>query len=131
MQKTSREVTTAIEGYRFDLAAQAIYTFIWDEYCDWYLELSKPVLMNPGSSPDAQRGTRRTLVRVMETILRLVHPLAPFISEEIWQRMARITSYNVCYTKLLRAWKGGKEKGATGRPVPLLMRYLLDRCAVE
>ncbi len=88
LQKTSREVTTAIEGYRFDLAAQAIYTFIWDEYCDWYLELSKPVLMNPGSSPDAQRGTRRTLVRVMETILRLVHPLAPFISEEIWQRMA-------------------------------------------
>ena len=88
LQKTSREVTTAIEGYRFDLAAQAIYTFIWDEYCDWYLEFSKPVLMDPGSSLDAQRGTRRTLVRVMETILRLVHPLAPFISEEIWQRMA-------------------------------------------
>jgi len=88
LQKTSREVTTAIEGYRFDLAAQAIYTFVWDEYCDWYLELSKPVLMDPGSSLDAQRGTRRTLVRVMETILRLIHPLAPFISEEIWQRMA-------------------------------------------
>ncbi len=88
LQQTSREVTTAIENYRFDLAAQAIYTFIWDEYCDWYLELSKPVLMDPGSSPDAQRGTRRTLVRVMETILRLVHPLTPFISEEIWQRMA-------------------------------------------
>jgi valyl-tRNA synthetase len=88
LQQTSREVTTAIEGYRFDLAAQTIYTFIWDEYCDWYLELSKPVLMDPGSSLAAQRGTRRTLVRVMETILRLVHPLAPFISEEIWQRMA-------------------------------------------
>ena len=88
LQKTSREVTTAIESYRFDLAAQAIYTFVWDEYCDWYLELSKPVLMDPGSSLDAQRGTRRTLVRVMETILRLIHPLAPFISEEIWQRMA-------------------------------------------
>jgi valyl-tRNA synthetase len=88
LQQTSREVTTAIEGYRFDLAAQAIYTFIWDEYCDWYLELSKPVLTDPGSSLAAQRGTRRTLVRVMETILRLVHPLAPFISEEIWQRMA-------------------------------------------
>jgi len=88
LQQTSREVTTAIEGYRFDLAAQAIYTFIWDEYCDWYLELSKPVLTDPGSSPAAQRGTRRTLVRVMETVLRLIHPLAPFISEEIWQRMA-------------------------------------------
>jgi len=88
LQHTNREVTTAIEVYRFDLVAQAIYTFIWDEYCDWYLELSKPVLMDPESSLVAQRGTRRTLVRVMETILRLVHPLAPFISEEIWQRMA-------------------------------------------
>jgi valyl-tRNA synthetase len=88
LQQTIREVTAAIESYRFDLAAQAIYTFIWDEYCDWYLELSKPVLTDPDSSIDAQRGTRRTLVRVMETVLRLVHPLAPFISEEIWQRMA-------------------------------------------
>ncbi|MGW8229035.1 MAG: class I tRNA ligase family protein, partial [Gammaproteobacteria bacterium] len=88
LQHTCREVTAAIEGYRFDLAAQAIYTFIWDEYCDWYLELSKPVLTDPESSHALQRGTRRTLVRVMETILRLVHPLAPFISEEIWQRMA-------------------------------------------
>ena len=88
LQQTTREVTSAIDSYRFDLAAQAIYTFIWDEYCDWYLELSKPVLTAPGSSLVAQRGTRRTLVRVMETILRLVHPLAPFISEEIWQRMA-------------------------------------------
>jgi valyl-tRNA synthetase len=88
LQQTIREVTTAIESYRFDLAAQAIYTFIWDEYCDWYLELSKPVLTDPASHIDAQRGTRRTLVRVMETVLRLVHPLAPFISEEIWQRMA-------------------------------------------
>jgi valyl-tRNA synthetase len=88
LQQTSDEVTTAIESYRFDLAAQAIYAFIWDEYCDWYLELSKPVLTNSESSAEAQRGTRRTLVRVMETVLRLVHPLAPFISEEIWQRMA-------------------------------------------
>jgi valyl-tRNA synthetase len=88
LQQTCREVRTAIECYRFDLAAQAIYTFIWDEYCDWYLELSKPVLMDPESTITARRGTRRTLVTVMETILRLVHPLAPFISEEIWQRMA-------------------------------------------
>jgi valyl-tRNA synthetase len=88
LQQTIPEVTAAIESYRFDLAAQAIYTFIWDEYCDWYLELSKPVLTDPASSIDALRGTRRTLVRVMETVLRLVHPLAPFISEEIWQRMA-------------------------------------------
>ena len=88
LQKTAQEVTESTDNYRFDLAAQAIYTFIWDEYCDWYLELSKPVLTSPDSSASEQRGTRRTLVQVMETVLRLVHPLAPFISEEIWQRMA-------------------------------------------
>ena len=88
LQKTAQEVTESTDNYRFDLAAQAIYTFIWDEYCDWYLELSKPVLTSPDSSASEQRGTRRTLVEVMETVLRLVHPLAPFISEEIWQRMA-------------------------------------------
>ena len=88
LQQTEEEVTRGIESYRFDLAAQAIYTFVWDEYCDWYLELSKPVL-NSADSPDAAlRGTRRTLVRVMETVLRLIHPITPYISEEIWQRMA-------------------------------------------
>jgi valyl-tRNA synthetase len=88
LQQTEQEVIKSIDNYRFDLAAQAIYTFIWDEYCDWYLELAKPVLMNPDSPPEALRGTRRTLVRVMETVLRLIHPLTPFVSEEIWQRMA-------------------------------------------
>ena len=88
LQKTALEVTRGIENYRFDLAAQTIYTFIWDEYCDWYLELSKPVLTNPESPEAALRGTRRTLVQVMETVLRLIHPLTPYISEEIWQRMA-------------------------------------------
>ena len=88
LQKTEQEVIKGIENYRFDLAAQAIYTFIWDEYCDWYLELSKPVLTNPESPDTALRGTRRTLVQVMETVLRLIHPMTPYISEEIWQRMA-------------------------------------------
>jgi valyl-tRNA synthetase len=88
LQQTEEEVTRGIEGYRFDLAAQAIYTFVWDEYCDWYLELSKPVLTSPDSTDAALRGTRRTLVRVMEIVLRLIHPIAPYISEEIWQRMA-------------------------------------------
>jgi valyl-tRNA synthetase len=88
LQKTEIEVTSSIEKYRFDLAAQAIYTFIWDEYCDWYLELSKPVLTGASSPEAALRGTRRTLVRVMETVLRLIHPFTPYISEEIWQRMA-------------------------------------------
>jgi valyl-tRNA synthetase len=88
LQKTKRAVADAIEGYRFDHAAQAIYEFTWNEYCDWYLELSKPVLNGPGASDAARRGTRRTLVRVLENLLRLAHPIMPFITEEIWQRAA-------------------------------------------
>jgi valyl-tRNA synthetase len=88
LHDTVIEVTRSIDNYRFDLAAQAIYSFIWDEYCDWYLELSKPVLNDPNSPEAAQRGTRKTLVNVMEMLLRLVHPVMPFVTEEIWQRMA-------------------------------------------
>jgi valyl-tRNA synthetase len=91
LQKTKQAVTEALEGYRFDQAAQAIYEFTWNEYCDWYLELCKPVLNNPDASDAAKRGTRRTLVRVLESLLRLVHPIMPFISEEIWQRVAPLT----------------------------------------
>ena len=88
LQSTEQAVNQAIQNYRFDLAAQAIYEFTWNEYCDWYLELSKPILTNAESSTAAQRGTRRTLVRVLEALLRLTHPLMPFITEEIWQRIA-------------------------------------------
>jgi valyl-tRNA synthetase len=74
--------------YRLDLAAQATYEFTWHEFCDWYLELSKPVLQSDESSDAAKRGTRKTLVEVLETLLRLMHPLMPFITEEIWQALA-------------------------------------------
>ena len=88
LQKTEAQVTKAMDEYRFDHASQALYEFVWNEYCDWYLELSKPVLWDEAASAEAKRGTRRTLVRVLETILRLAHPMMPYISEEIWQRVA-------------------------------------------
>jgi valyl-tRNA synthetase len=88
LQTAETEVTKAIDNYRFDQAANAIYEFIWNNYCDWYLELSKPVLTNDNASDAAKRGTRRTLVRVLEATLRLSHPFMPFITEEIWQTIA-------------------------------------------
>jgi valyl-tRNA synthetase len=88
LQHTEREVNEALEQYRFDQASQAAYEFIWNEYCDWYLELSKPVLYGDEYSDAQKRGARRTLVSVLEALLRLAHPFMPFITEEIWQRVA-------------------------------------------
>ena len=90
LQDTEAAVEKALGQYRFDLASQAIYEFVWNEYCDWYLELSKPVLWDDNAAADAKRGTRRTLIRVLEATLRLAHPFMPFITEEIWQRVAPI-----------------------------------------
>ena len=88
LQATESKVAEAIESYRLDLASQAIYEFVWNEYCDWYLELTKPILAEGGANSETQNATRRTLVSVLETILRLAHPLMPFITEELWQQIA-------------------------------------------
>ncbi|WP_373097031.1 valine--tRNA ligase [Zhongshania sp.] len=90
LQQTEQAVAEAMSAYRLDHASQAIYEFIWNEYCDWYLELSKPVLWDDNASAEAKRGTRRTLIRVLEATLRMAHPFMPFITEEIWQRVAPI-----------------------------------------
>ncbi|MDH3757394.1 MAG: valine--tRNA ligase, partial [Gammaproteobacteria bacterium] len=86
--ETVASVHRNFDGYRLDLVAQTIYEFTWHEFCDWYLELSKPVLQSETSSEAAQRGTRRTLVEILEGLLRLLHPIMPFVTEEIWQQVA-------------------------------------------
>jgi len=85
LQHTAAEVAEHFEKYRFDLAAKALYEFSWNEYCDWYLELSKPILFADDVSDDAKQGTRHTLVSVFESLMRMLHPIMPYITEEIWQ----------------------------------------------
>jgi valyl-tRNA synthetase len=110
---TITEVRTQLDAYRFDLAAQALYEFAWYEYCDWYLELSKPALQSAAASEAQKRGTRLTLVQVLEGCLRLLHPMMPFITEEIWQSVAplaaRPSGNNNAPTIMLQPYPTAKE----------------------
>jgi valyl-tRNA synthetase len=92
LQLAIRDFRTALDTYRFDIAAGVLYEFIWNQFCDWYLELTKPVL-GKGSEAE-QRATRHTLVTVLETLLRLAHPIIPFITETIWKSVAPLTGVN-------------------------------------
>tara|TARA_R110000737_G_scaffold325120_3_gene338366 strand:+ start:1990 stop:4860 length:2871 start_codon:yes stop_codon:yes gene_type:complete len=91
-QQTVKTVHEAFDAYRFDLASQALYEFTWNQFCDWYLELTKPVLFKGNEAQ--QRGTRHTLVNVLEKLLRLMHPIMPFITETIWQRVVPLTNFD-------------------------------------
>ena len=86
-QKTAAAVNLAMETYRFDLAAKEIYEFVWDEFCDWYLELTKPILNSDAATQAQKLGTQQTLARILESVLRLAHPFLPFLTEELWQKV--------------------------------------------
>lgn len=96
-EQTVKTVHEAFDTFRFDLASQALYEFTWNQFCDWYLELTKPVLFK--GDEDQQRGTRHTLVNVLEALLRLMHPIMPFITETIWQRVQPLSAYKIADTK--------------------------------
>jgi valyl-tRNA synthetase len=105
-----RTVEGAYEGYRFDFVAAALYEFTWHEYCDWYLELAKPVLQGTGVAPASQRGACNTLLAVLEALLRALHPLMPFITEEIWQRIAPLVpGARTTATIMLAPWPLGAD----------------------
>ena len=91
-QQTLKEFEQALADYRFDIAAQTAYEFTWNQFCDWYLELTKPVLNSEESTPAQKRGTRHTLINMLESMLRLLHPFMPFITEEIWQKVAPLSA---------------------------------------
>lgn len=94
-QQTLTEFEQALSEYRFDIASQVVYEFTWNQFCDWYLELTKPILNNEASTDAQKRGTRHTLINVLEHLMRLLHPIMPYITETIWQRVVPLSTLSV------------------------------------
>ncbi|MEW6983994.1 valine--tRNA ligase [Colwelliaceae bacterium 6471] len=120
-QQTVKTVHSAFESFRFDLASQAIYEFTWNQFCDWYLELTKPVLFK--GSEAQQRGTRHTLVNVLENLLRLMHPIMPYITETIWQRVVPLSDFPVK--------KSGDDVSIMIQAFPQFDQDLCDQQAID
>ncbi len=116
LQLVSTEVARHIESYRFDLASKEVYEFIWNDYCDWYIELSKPVLYSDESSVEQKRGARKTLVTVLESMLCVLHPIMPYITEELWQKVAPLA--------------GVKGDTIMLQPYPTANESLIDKDAI-
>ena len=105
LETTLVAVEDAYENYRFDLASQALYDFVWNEFCDWYLELSKPVLWDDATATSEQLGARRTLITVLEKSLSMLHPFMPFLTEEIWQSVSPLAD-QAGESIMLAPWPG-------------------------
>jgi len=119
LQQTIGAAHESIRIYRFDLLAQTLYEFVWNNFCDWYLELSKPVLTSDSATAAEQSATRHTLIRVLKDILRLLHPVIPFITEEIWQKVAPVGadqafSPSIMHEKYPEVHAGSIDTAATG-----------------
>src|SRR5271170_4231549 len=117
-------IESGFADYRLDNVANALYEFTWHEFCDWYLELSKAVLQSDASSAAAQRGARCTLISTLETLLRALHPLAPFITEEIWQRV-RVSAAAPGETIMRAAYPTAAGMQADSQAEPE-MRWVMD-----
>jgi valyl-tRNA synthetase len=125
LQRIEATVAQGFADYRLDLVANAIYAFVWDEYCDWYLEIAK-VQIQQGDAAQ-QRATRRTLIRVLETILRLLHPIMPFITAELWEKVAPIAGRKT--NTPLALWERGRDEGIVLAPYPQPQPERIDATA--